>query len=113
MVYTYKSASNSPSDLHANRIPIRFSVRFPILHQFTPIPEIVDEFNFLGSIKLRETLTAWATGRHGIGQRIGFGIGCVRVDAHFFKSDRESYIYPICMKSDAESDRESDAKTYV
>jgi hypothetical protein len=27
----------------------------------------------------------------------------------FFMSDRESYLYPICMKSDGESD----AKTYV
>jgi hypothetical protein len=28
-------------------------------------------------------------------------------------SDRESYLHPICMKPDGESDRESDAKTYV
>jgi hypothetical protein len=56
--------------------------------------------------------TAWATGGHGIGQRIGCGIGC-KIWRLFFVSHRESYLYPICMKSDGESDRESDAKTCV
>jgi hypothetical protein len=40
-VYTYVFASDSPSDLHANRIHIQFSVRFPIQHQSTPNFEIV------------------------------------------------------------------------
>jgi hypothetical protein len=32
---------------------------------------------------------------------------------HLFVSDKESYLYPICMKFDEESDRESGAKTHV
>jgi hypothetical protein len=38
----------------------------------------------------------------------------VRMCRHFiFVSDRESYFYPICMKSYGESDRESDTNMYV
>jgi hypothetical protein len=66
-VYTYVFAFDSPFDLHANRIPIRFSVRFPIRLQSTPISKIVDEFNLLASLRFGETHTAWATGRHRIG----------------------------------------------
>jgi hypothetical protein len=40
-VYTYDSAANSLSDLHANRMPIRFSVQFHVRHQSTSICEIV------------------------------------------------------------------------
>jgi hypothetical protein len=63
-VSTYDSASESLSDLHANRIPKQFSVRFPVRHKATPILEIVDELNFSGISKFREThiLTAKATG---------------------------------------------------
>jgi hypothetical protein len=82
--YTYDSASDSTSDLHANRMPIRFSVRIPLRHQSNPILEIVDELNFLGSVKLRETRYRPCNRETGRGSDAESDAkSCVRVEAQF------------------------------
>jgi hypothetical protein len=91
-VYTYDSESYSLSDLHANRMPIQLSVRFPF-----PILEIIDELKKMGSVKFRKTFyhpgnresdveldasSCVCVDLHKIGWRIKQRIGCknVRVD---------------------------------
>jgi hypothetical protein len=56
-VYTYDSESYSLSDLHANRMPIQLSVRFPF-----PILEIIDELKKWEASSFGKLFTTRATG---------------------------------------------------
>jgi hypothetical protein len=40
-VYTYVFVSDSLSDLHAIRMPVRFSIRFPVRHESTLITKLL------------------------------------------------------------------------
>jgi hypothetical protein len=74
-VYTYDSASDYLSDLHANRLPIRFSLRFRVRQQSTPILEI-DTKRFLGGKQyIFGKHIRTATRQQEIGQRTGCKIG--------------------------------------
>jgi hypothetical protein len=88
------STPDSLSDLHANRMAIRFCIRFPVRQESTLIlhgHEIVTKFNFLGSFKMKHVHNTRVTGNHGMQQK------CACRDSIFV--------------SNIESDRESDVST--
>jgi hypothetical protein len=77
-VYTYVFASDSLSDLHANRMPSRFSVQFPIRHQSNSIlhkNEIIDKKKLGSSTFWETTFNHPGPTQQVVGQRIGYGIG--------------------------------------
>jgi hypothetical protein len=109
-------ASDSLSDLHANRIRIQFSVRFPVWQQSTPILEIINNF-FFGKQQISgktiqpphapQNKVLWdAESDKEIG---GNYIACT-CRRSIFVSVKESFLQPICIKSDEELVRKSDAK---